>query len=190
MKEAYDYSYNDIIKYMDSDREKKEVVHTHEQIFDSCIQSSFLPKEHQMVRYVSNAVRAFDLCTSCQAEYETRYSKAPGGTKLQHKIDRPKVAMAVVNKAEHIYQVNTHVSGRAIATTQLWSKSTNDRSLKIIAEGLCSAQVSSKNNYFLKRMSQLCVFSGGQKSGTKLKCNSWCSASNYSASGCSILSIQ
>jgi hypothetical protein len=40
-----------------------------------------------MVRYVRNAIRAFDSCTSCQAEHENRSIKAPGGTKPQQKID-------------------------------------------------------------------------------------------------------
>jgi hypothetical protein len=63
-----------------------------------------------MVRYVRNTVRAFDYCISCQAENEHRYIKVPGGTKPQQKIYRS--AMAMVNKAEHIYQVNAYVSGR------------------------------------------------------------------------------
>jgi hypothetical protein len=100
-----------------------------------------------MVRYVRNAVRAFDSCASCQAEHVNRSIKVHGGTKPQHKIDLSAVAM--VNKAEHRYQVNAYVCGRAIVATQLWSKSTTAQSLTIIAEGLCRAQVTSKNNYFL-----------------------------------------
>jgi hypothetical protein len=100
-----------------------------------------------------NAVRAFDSCTSCQAEHENRSLKAPGGTKPQQNIHRSAVEM--VNKAEHRYQVKASVSGRAIVTTHHWSKLTTAQSLTIIAEGLCRAQVTSKNNYFVKRMSQL-----------------------------------
>jgi hypothetical protein len=42
-----------------------------------------------------------------------------------------------------------------IVAIHLWSKSTTDQSLIIISEGLCRAQVASKNNYFIKRMYQL-----------------------------------
>jgi hypothetical protein len=59
-KEEYDYSYNEFRKFMDSDRGKTELGHAREQIMDSYIQSSFLPKVHRMVRHVMNAVRAFD----------------------------------------------------------------------------------------------------------------------------------
>jgi hypothetical protein len=44
---------------MDYDRAKSELRHAHQQHLDSYIQSSYLPKEHRMVRYVRNAVRAF-----------------------------------------------------------------------------------------------------------------------------------
>jgi hypothetical protein len=64
----------------------------------------------------------------------------------------------MVNKAEHIYQVKASVSGRAIVATQLWSKSITPQSLTIIAEGLCRAQVTGKNNYFVKSMGQLYIF--------------------------------
>jgi hypothetical protein len=130
-----------------------------------------------MVRYARNAVRAFDSCTSCQAEYESRSIKVPGGTKPQQQIDRSAVAM--VNKAEQWYQVKASVSGRAIVVIQRWSKSTTYQSLTRIAEGLCRAQVTSKNNYFVKRMSQfrfLLVARMGLNPN----------ASNCSASGCSI----
>jgi hypothetical protein len=66
-KEEYDYSYNEFRKFMDSDRAKNELCHAREQILDCCIQSSFLPKDHRMVRHVRNEFRAFDSCTSCQA---------------------------------------------------------------------------------------------------------------------------
>jgi hypothetical protein len=61
----------------------------------------------------------------------------------------------MVNKAEHIYQVKASVRGRDIVATQLWIQSATDQSLKIIAEGLCRAQVTSKKNYFVKRMCQI-----------------------------------
>jgi hypothetical protein len=48
-KEEYDFSYNEFRKFMDSDREKTELGHAREQILDSYIQSSFLPKEHSMM---------------------------------------------------------------------------------------------------------------------------------------------
>jgi hypothetical protein len=58
-KEEYDYSYNEFRKFMDSERARTELDHAREQIIDCYIQSSFLPKEHRMVRHVMNAVRAF-----------------------------------------------------------------------------------------------------------------------------------
>jgi hypothetical protein len=155
-KEEYDYSYNEFRKFMDSDRAKTELGHARENILDCYIQSSFLPKEHWMVRHVRNAVQAFDSCTSCQAEHENRSRKAPGGIKPQQNIHRSAVTM--LNKAEHRYQVKTSVSGRAIVATQLLSKSITDQSLTRIAEGLCRAQVTGKNNYFVKSMGQLCFF--------------------------------
>jgi hypothetical protein len=63
-----------------------------------------------------------------------------------------------VNKAEHRYQVEASVSSRAIVATQLWSKSITAQSLTIFFEGLCRAQVSGKNNYFVKSMGQLLLF--------------------------------
>jgi hypothetical protein len=60
----------------------------------------------------------------------------------------------MVNKAEHRYQVKASVSGRAIVITQLCSKSITDQFLTRIAEGLCRAQVTGKNNYFVKSMGQ------------------------------------
>jgi hypothetical protein len=153
MKEEYAYSYNKFRRFMDSDRAKIELGHVQEHIWDSYIQSSFLPKEHQVMRYARNAVRAFDSCTSCQAENKNISLKAPGGIKPHHNIHRSEVEK--VNKAEHRYQVNAYVSGRAIVVTQLWSKLTTAQSLTRIAEGLCRAQVTSKNDYFVKMMSQL-----------------------------------
>jgi hypothetical protein len=151
-KEEYDYSYNEFRKFMDSDRAKTELGHAPEQILDCYIQSSFLPKEHRMVRHVRNAVQAFDSCTSCQAEHEYRSLKAPGGNKLQQNIHQS--AVEIVNKAEHRYQVKASGSGRAILVTQLWSKSITAQSLTRIAEGLCRAQLTGKNNYFVKSMGQ------------------------------------
>jgi hypothetical protein len=155
-KEEYYYSYNEFRKFMDSDRAKTELGHAGEQILDCYIQSSFLPKEHRMVQYARNAVRAFDSCTSCQAEHGNRSLKALGGTKPQQNIHRSAVAM--VNKAEHRYQVKAYVSGRSIVATQLWSKSITAQSLTRIAERLCRAQVTSKNNYFVKSMGRLFFF--------------------------------
>jgi hypothetical protein len=151
-KEEYDYSYNEFRKFMDSERARTEVGHAREQILDCYIQSSFLPKEHWMVRHVRNEVRAFESCTSCQAEHENRSLKAVGGTKPQQTIHRSAVAM--VNKAQHRYQVKAYFSGRAIVATQLWSKSINAQSLTRKAEGLCRAQVTRKNDYFAKSMGQ------------------------------------
>jgi hypothetical protein len=105
---------------------------------------------------VRNAVQDFDSCTSCQAEHENRSLKAPGGTKPQQNIHRSTVAMA--NKAEHRYQVKASVSSRAIVATQLWSKSITAQYLTRIAEGFCRAQVTGKNNYFVKSMGQLHFF--------------------------------
>jgi coenzyme F420-reducing hydrogenase alpha subunit len=82
-KEEYDYSYNEFRKFIDSERARTELGHAQEQILDCYIQSSFLPKEYRMVRHVRNVVRAFDSCTSCQAEHENRSLKAVGGTKPQ-----------------------------------------------------------------------------------------------------------
>jgi hypothetical protein len=127
--------------------------HAREQIVDSYIQSYFLPKEHQMVRRARKAVRAFDSCTSFQAEHENRSLKAPEEAKPQQNIHR--YAVAMVNKAEHIYQVNASVSGRAIVAKQLLSKLTITQSFIRFAEVLYRAQVISKNNYFVKSMSQL-----------------------------------
>jgi hypothetical protein len=59
----------------------------------------------------------------------------------------------MVNKAEHRYQVKASVSGRAIVVTQLWSKSITDQ-----LDGLCRAQVTDKNNYFVKSMGKLYFF--------------------------------
>jgi hypothetical protein len=137
---------------MDSERTRTELSHARKKILDCYIQSSFLPKEHRMVRHVRNAVRAFDSCTSCQAEHKNRSLKAVGGTKPQKNIHRSAVAM--VNKAEHRYQVKAYVSGRAIVATHLWSKSIIDQSLTINAEGLCRSQVTRKNNYFVKSIGQ------------------------------------
>jgi hypothetical protein len=152
-KEEYNYSYGGFRKFMDSDRANIELGRAHEHIFDSYIQSSCLPKEHRMVCYARNAVGDFDSCKSCQSDHEKKSIKAPGGTKPHQNIHPSSAAMA--NKTEHRYQVNASVSGRAIVATQLWSKSTTAQSLTIIPEGLCRAQVTSKNNYFLKRMHQL-----------------------------------
>jgi hypothetical protein len=105
-----------------------------------------------MVQHVRNAVLAFESYTSCQAEHENRSLKALGGTKPQQNIDR--YAKAMVNKAEHRYQVKASVSGRAIVATQLWSKSITDLSLTRIAEGLCRVQVTGENNYFVKSIGQ------------------------------------
>jgi hypothetical protein len=130
-KKEYDYSYNEFRKFMDSDRAKTELGHALEQTMDCYIQSSFLPKEHRIVRHVRNAVPAFDFCTLYQAEHKNRSLKAPGGTKPQQNIHQSAVAM--VNKAEHRYQVNASVIGRSIVATQLWSKSITAQSLTRIA---------------------------------------------------------
>jgi hypothetical protein len=155
-KEEYDYSYNEFQKFMDSERARTELGHAREQILDCYIQSSFLPKEHRMVRHVRNAVQAFDSCTSFQAEHENRSLKAVGGTKPQQNINRSAVVM--VNKAHHRYQVKASVSGRSIVATQLWSKSITAQSLTIHAEGLCRAQVVRKNNYFVKSIGQFLYY--------------------------------
>jgi hypothetical protein len=63
--------------------------------------------------------------------------------------------VTIVNKAEHIYQVKASVSGRAIVATQIWSKYITAQALTIIAEGLCRAQVTYKDNDFGKIMCQL-----------------------------------
>jgi hypothetical protein len=151
-KEEYDYSYNEFWKFMDSERARTELGHAREQIIDCYIQSSFLPKEHRMVQHVRNAVRAFEYCTSCQAEHGNRSLKAVGGTKPQQNIHRSAVVM--VNKAQHRYQVKAYVSGISIVATQLWSKSITAQSLTRNAEGLCRAQVMRKNNYFVKSIGQ------------------------------------
>jgi hypothetical protein len=109
-----------------------------------------------MVRHTRNAVRAFDSCTSCQAEHENRLLKAPGGTKPQQNIHRSAVAM--MNKAEHRYQVNSSVSGRVVMATQIWSKSITAQSLVRVAEGLFRAKLIGKTNYFLNSMDQLLFF--------------------------------
>jgi hypothetical protein len=105
-----------------------------------------------MVRHVRNAFRAFESCTSCQAEHENRSLKAVGGTKPQQNIHRSAVAM--VNKAQQRYQVNASVSGIAIVATQLWTKSMTARSLTIYAEGLRRAEVMQKDNYYVKSIGQ------------------------------------
>jgi hypothetical protein len=64
----------------------------------------FLHKEHRMVRYVQST--------------KTDIARHQGGGgKPQQNINRSSVAM--VNKAEHRYQVKASVSGRAIVATQL-----------------------------------------------------------------------
>jgi hypothetical protein len=149
MKEEYDYSYNELKKNMDSDRAKKELGHAREQIMDSYIQYSFPPKEHRMVRYARNTVRAFDYCMN------TDLSRRPGGggqtptEDLSFCSDNGEQGIA-----EHIYQVNISMSGRDIVVTQLWTKSTTDQSLTRTFEGLCRAHITSKNNYLPKRMSK------------------------------------
>jgi hypothetical protein len=85
-KEEYEYSYNEFRKFMDSDREKTGLGHAREQILECYIQYYFLLKEHRMVQHVRNAVRAFDYCTSCQAEHGNRSLKALGATKPQKNI--------------------------------------------------------------------------------------------------------
>jgi hypothetical protein len=84
---------------------------------------------------------------------KNRSLKAPGGTKPHQNIHQSAVAM--VNKAENRYQVKAYISGIAIVAIQLWSKSITDQSLTRISEGLCRAQVTVKNNYFVKSMGQL-----------------------------------
>jgi hypothetical protein len=118
-KEEYDYYYNEFRRFMDSDRAKTELGHAREKMLDLYIQSSFLPKEHRMMRYVRSAVRAFYSCTSCQAEHANRSLNASVGTKPQQNMHRS--VMVMVNKEEHRYQVNASVSGRAIVETQLCS---------------------------------------------------------------------
>jgi hypothetical protein len=66
--------------------------------------------------------------------------------------------VAMVKKAEHRYQVNASVSGRAILTTQLCSKSITAQSLIRTAEGLCGSQVTGKKNYLVKSMGQFLFF--------------------------------
>jgi hypothetical protein len=151
-KEEYDYYYNEFRKFMDSERARTELGHAQEQILDCYIQSSFLSKEHRMVRHVRNAVRAFESCTSCITEHENRSLKAVGGTKPQQNIHISAVAM--VNKAQHRYQVKASVSGRASVATQLWTKSMTAQSLTIHAEGLCRAEVMQKDNYYVKSIGQ------------------------------------
>jgi hypothetical protein len=102
---------------------------------------------------VRNAVRAFDSCTSFQAEHEHRSLKVSGGGKPQQNIKWS--AVEIMNKVEQIYQVKASVSRRAKVAIQIWSTSITDQSLTRIAEGLCRAQVTSKNNYFVKSMCQL-----------------------------------
>jgi hypothetical protein len=97
-----------------------------------------------MVRYVRNAFKAFEYCTSCQAEHENRCIKVHGGTKPQQNIEQSAVAM--VNRTKHRHQVKVSVSGRAIVATKLWSKFTPARSLTRFSEGLCRAQITSKKN--------------------------------------------
>jgi hypothetical protein len=114
-----------------------------------------------MVRHMRNAVRAFESCTSCQEEHKNRSLKALGGTKPQQNIYRSAVAM--VNKAEHRYQVKASVSGISIMATQLWSKYITAQSLTIIAEGLCRAQVTRKKQLFCQEHRPVLLLCGGQK---------------------------
>jgi hypothetical protein len=51
-----------------------------------------------------------------------------------------------------------YVSDRSISAAQLCSKSITDQSLTIVSEGLCRAQVTGKNNYFVKSMGQFYFF--------------------------------
>jgi hypothetical protein len=69
----------------------------------------------------------------------------------------------MVNKAQHRYQVKASVSGRAIAATQLWSKSITDQSLTRNAEGLCRAQVTRKKKYFVKSIGQFYYYMVAKK---------------------------
>jgi hypothetical protein len=48
-KQEYDYSYNEFRKFMDLERARTELGHAREQILECYIQSSFLPKEHQIM---------------------------------------------------------------------------------------------------------------------------------------------
>jgi hypothetical protein len=142
---------------MDYDRAKTEVGLACEKNLDSYIQSYVLPKEHRVVRFVRNSVGDFDSCTSCQAYHESISLKAPDGTKPQQNIHR--YAVKMVNKAEHIYQVKASVSGRATVATELCSKPSAAQSLTRIAEILYSAQVTYKNNYFVKKcVNSYCFF--------------------------------
>jgi hypothetical protein len=93
------------------------------------------------------------LAPHAKQSMKTDHSRHHGGSKQQHNIHWP--AMAMVNEAEHIYQVKASFIGIFIVATQLWSKSITDQSLTRIAEGLCRSQVTSKNNYFVKSMCQL-----------------------------------
>jgi hypothetical protein len=90
-----------------------------------------------------------------------RSLKAVDGTKTQQNIHLSVVAM--VNKAEHRYQVNASVSGRAIVATQILSKSITAQSLTRIAEGLCRYQVTRKKICCQEHRPVL-LLCGGQKS--------------------------
>jgi hypothetical protein len=168
---------------MDSERARTELGHAREQILDCYIPSSFLPKEHRMVRHVRNAVRAFDSCTSCQAEHENRSFKAGGGTKPQQNIHLSTVAM--VNKAHHRYQVKASVSGRGIVVTQLWSKSITAQSLTRNAEGFCRAQVTRKK-IMLSRASGSFTIMWWPKSRIESNSDSWWPSANCATSVCEI----
>jgi hypothetical protein len=69
----------------------------------------------------------------------------------------------MVNKSHQKYQVKASVSGRAIVATQLWSKSITAQSLTRNAEGLCRAQVTQKNNYFVKSIGQFYYYVAAKK---------------------------
>jgi hypothetical protein len=64
----------------------------------------------------------------------------------------------MVNKAQHRYQVKASVSGRAIVSTQLWSKSITAQSLTIHAEVVCRAEVMRKDNIFVKSIGQFLYY--------------------------------
>jgi hypothetical protein len=64
----------------------------------------------------------------------------------------------MLNKAEHRYQLNASVSGRAIVATQIWSKSIIAQSLTRISEGLYRDQATGNKKYFVKSVGQLYFF--------------------------------
>jgi hypothetical protein len=111
-----------------------------------------------LVEYCKQWVKTWCFELETKEEYDYSYNEFRKFMDSDRAKTEVGSVVAMLNKAEHRYQVKAYVSSRAIMATQLWSKSITVQSLTRIAEGLYRAQVTSKNNYCVKSMGQLHFF--------------------------------